>query len=435
MVRAPPCHGGGCGFEPRRLRISSTFRFLLLVLLNSILLNYDQEQESEGVPISRLAKRNRVDNSLGSMRKLFLAVELLLVAIPVRAEPLLPTVAGTTWEYDSTETLTGAAPVHSIVTVRAGKQLFEGKEVVKLETLSGNVVSKTELVSVDENGIACLARSGKDGKITKLDPPEPIIAAPLKVGAKWDLEGEVAGMKMHQHFIVPTEENVTVPADRFRAFHLQCEDSALMSIKLDRWFAPGTGFVKEATVVRGPGVLQRVTLELKKLTKVVSKPQATPSPVVARPEEKQTAVPSKSETPPGPAAATPATRLSEVPAPPDESKPATSSKKLIVEVSSDPAGGLKTQFKSDVANLYVRWHGHGLPQGATVRVAWVAEDVGDIVEPNFIIDETESTASLPDASARFTLGRPPDGWAEGKYRVEFYVDDVLVETIRVTIDK
>jgi hypothetical protein len=366
------------------------------------------------------------------MRKLFLAVELFLAAIAVRAEPLLPTVEGTTWEYDSTETLTGAAPVHSVVTVRAGKQLFEGKEVVKLETLSGNVVSKTELVSVNEHGIVCLARSGKDGKIAKLDPPETIIPAPLKVGAAWDLEGEVAGIKMHQHFTVLAEENVTVPAERFRAFHLQCEDSSLMSIKLDRWFVPGTGLVKETTVVRGPGVLQRVTLELKKVTEVVSKPQA---PVVAKPEEKQPTVASKPETAPPPAAATPAPKPSEVPAPPDESKPAAAPKKLTVEVSSDPAGALKTQFKSDVANIYVRWHGHDLPIGATVRVAWVAEDVGDIVEPNFIIDETETVAPVPDASARFTLGRPPDGWAEGKYRVEFYVDDVLVETIRVTIDK
>ena len=106
-----------------------------------------------------------------------------------------------------------------------------------------------------------------------------------------------------------------------------------------------------------------------------------------------------------------------------------------MEVSSDPAGGLKTQFKSDVANIYVRWQGHDLPEGATVRVAWVAEDVGDLVEPNFVIDETESVAPAPDASARFTLGRPPDGWAEGKYRVEFYVNELAVETVKVTIVK
>lgn len=344
------------------------------------------------------------------MRKSFLAIALVLAAVSVRSEALLPTAEGTNWEYEFTETLPGAAPVRSVVTVRAGRQLLDGKETVKLETLSSNVVSKTELVSVDENGIACLARSGKDGKIAKLNPPEPIIAAPLEIGAAWELEGEVFGIKMHQRFTVVAEENVTVPAGNFRAFHLQCEDSSLISIKLDRWFVPGTGFVKETTLLRGPGMVQRATLELNKITEVLSKPAATPSPVA----------PVSPAPPPEPAAS---------PAEPA----ATPSKKLTVEVSSDPAGGLKTQFKPDVVNIYVRWHGHELSEGATIRVAWVAEDVGDLVEPNFVIDETESVAPAPDASARFTLGRPPDGWAEGKYRVEFYVDDLLVETVRVTI--
>jgi hypothetical protein len=361
------------------------------------------------------------------MRKLFLAVELLLAAVSVRAEPLLPTVEGTSWEYDSTETLTGAAPVHSVVTVRAGKQLLDGKEVVKLETLSGSVVSKTELVSGDENGIVCLARSGKDGKITKLNPPEPIIAAPLKVGAAWDLESEVLGIKMHQHFTVVAKEGVTVPAGKFQAFHLQCEDSSLMSIKLDRWFVPGTGFVKETTVVRGPGVLQRVTLELNRITEALSKPVVTPSPAAPKPAEPDS-------SPKSTAAVSSVAPPSEPAAKPGE-KTAAPSKKLTVEVSGDPAGGLKTEFKSDVVNIYVRWHGHDLPEGAKVRVAWVAEDVGDLVEPNFVIDETETVAAAPDASARFTLGRPPDGWAEGKYRVEFYVDDLPVETVRVTIGR
>src|SRR6266852_3426564 len=39
LVRAPPCHGGGCGFEPRRLRIenvqtraSASYQFQLRVI-------------------------------------------------------------------------------------------------------------------------------------------------------------------------------------------------------------------------------------------------------------------------------------------------------------------------------------------------------------------------------------------------------------------
>ena len=364
------------------------------------------------------------------MRKSFLAVALLFAAVSARADPLLPTGEGTTWEYDATETLTGAAPVNSVVTVRASKQLLDGKEVAKLETLSNKVVSKTELVSVDEKGVACLARSGKDGKIAKLNPPEPIIAAPLKVGAAWEAEGEAAGMKMHQRFTVLAEENVTVPAGKFRAFHLQCKDSSLMSITLDRWFVPGTGFVKETTVVRGPGVMQAVTLELHKITEVLAKPVVATSPAAPKPAE-----PSPASSPKSVAAASPVAPPSQPAASPEENTAPTPPKKLTVEVSSDPAGGLKTQFKSNVVNIYVRWHGHDLPDGARVRVAWVAEDVGDLVEPNFVIDETETVAPAPDASARFTLGRPPDGWAEGKYRVEFYVDDLPVETVQVTIGK
>jgi hypothetical protein len=363
------------------------------------------------------------------MRKLYLAIELLLVAIAVRAEPLLPTAEGTSWEYDSTETLTGAAPVISIVTVHAGKQLLDGKEVVKFEILSGNIVSKTELVSVDEHGIVCLARSGKDGKMAKLDAPETIIAAPLKVGATWDLNSEAGGIKTHQHCTVMSEENVTVASGKFRAFHLQCEDSSLMSVKLDRWFAPGTGFVKETTMVRGPGLLQRTTLELSKIAEVLSKPVVATSSVAPKPVEQQPDSFPKSTAPVASAA------ISSEPAASPEEKAVAPSKKLTVEVSSDPAGGLKTEFKSDVVNIYVRWHGHNLPEGAKVRVAWVAEDVGDLVEPNFVIDETETVAAVPDASARFTLGRPPDGWAEGKYRVEFYVDDLPVETVKVTIGR
>jgi hypothetical protein len=118
-----------------------------------------------------------------------------------------------------------------------------------------------------------------------------------------------------------------------------------------------------------------------------------------------------------------------------ETDPDQAGKRLSVEVSSDPSGGSRNEFKSDTENIYVRWHGHALPKDARIRVAWIAEDVGDLVEPNFVIDETESVAPAPDASARFTLGRPPDGWAEGKYRVEFYINDELEETVRVTIVK
>jgi hypothetical protein len=68
-----------------------------------------------------------------------------------------------------------------------------------------------------------------------------------------------------------------------------------------------------------------------------------------------------------------------------------------------------------------------------VRVAWIAEDVGDIVEPNFVIDETETELTTAKFGARFTLSRPRDGWAAGKYRLELYLDDQLTQTVKINI--
>lgn len=349
------------------------------------------------------------------MRILSLTAALFFAAIDLRAEPLLPTAPGTSWQYDSKEEFGGPIadrPVETVVTIRTGTQLFEGKAFVKLETLSGDALTGTELVSVTDGALLREARNGKDGKLAKLDPPQIILPASLKVGDTWDSEDEVLGNPMQQHFTVVAEETIRVPAGSFRAFHLHCEDSSTLAIKLDRWLVPGTGFVKDVAVVRGPtgGLLQRLTRELRKAPEPV-KPSPTVTPASTTPVPSPSAAPATSEANQPPA------------------------KKLTAEVSGEPGGALKTEFKSDAPNIYVRWHGHDLPVGATVRVAWVAEDVGDLVDPNFIVDETESVAPTPDASARFTLGRPPDGWAEGKYRLEFYVNDELVETIKVTIAK
>jgi hypothetical protein len=347
---------------------------------------------------------------------LSLTAALFFAAAALRAEPLLPTAPGTSWQYDSKEEFGGPIadrPVESVVTIRVGRQTFEGKEFLKFETLSGDTLAGTELVSVSDGALLREARNGKDGKLAKLDPPPIILPAALKIGDTWDSEDEVLGNPMQQHFTVVAEEPITVAAGRFRALHLHCEDSSIFAIKLDRWFVPGTGFVRDIATVRGPtgGLLQRVTRELRK----APAPSLSPSP---------TATAAATTPVPQPAVAPPPTDASQAPA-----------KKLTAQVSGEPGGSLKTEFKSDAPNIYVRWQGQDLPVGATVRVAWVAEDVGDLVDPNFIVDETESVAPTPDASARFTLGRPPDGWADGKYRLEFYVNDELVETIKVTIAK
>src|SRR5207248_8356347 len=82
-----------------------------------------------------------------------LIAAFLLAAVVLRAEQLLPTAPGTSWQYDSKEEFGGPAaerPVESIVTIWVGTQLFEKKDLVKFGMYSGDTVICTELVSFSD---------------------------------------------------------------------------------------------------------------------------------------------------------------------------------------------------------------------------------------------------------------------------------------------
>ncbi len=332
------------------------------------------------------------------------------------AAALLPSAEGTTWQYESVDDASAGA--RSEVTVRiAGNEIFEGKTLLRFETRTDGEFVKAELIALDGNAIVCHARSDKDGKLLKLDPPEVMVPANRAIGATWEVDDQVADMRTRQRFAVAGEENIGVPAGNFRALRFHCGGAGLLSFTIDRWFVAGTGFVKEATIIRGPSgsVIQRIVRELKKTPEITVAP-ATPTPTPAAIPPPTVEEKSKSDV--------------------VESSGASPEKGLLsVEISSDPAAGSQTEFRSDVPKLYVRWKGQGLPKEARVRVVWIAEDVGGLVEPNFVVDESETVAASPDASARFTLARPEDGWAEGKYRLDVYLNDEIAETLRVQIVK
>ncbi|MDQ6624166.1 MAG: hypothetical protein M3Y86_11880 [Verrucomicrobiota bacterium] len=123
------------------------------------------------------------------------------------------------------------------------------------------------------------------------------------------------------------------------------------------------------------------------------------------------------------------------PAPSLEITAATSPAPLRIklEAAAEREGKAETAFRSNVENIFVRWHGENLAVGSVVRLAWVAEDVGDLVEPDFIVDQTETTVPTAIFGARFTLSRPTDGWAPGKYRVDLFLDGVFKDTLGITI--
>ena len=271
-----------------------------------------------------------------------------------------------------------------------GTENVDGKDLLKFEMHRAGAVTNTDLLSVDDHGITCWARINLDGELVKFNPPQTMIAVPLKEGAAWDFNGQAGELKVQQHYAVVGEDKAEVPAGRFQAYRIHGEQTTPNRMTIDRWFAPGVGIVKDVTTMQDAkgDLLQRISLELAEEPKVVE-----------RPEVKSDATP----------------------------------KQLIVSLAKDRFGKPVTTFSSNTPEIYVRWQGQRLRQGAGVKAVWIAENIGEDFPQNYKVDEASVVAENPTAHGSFTLVRPEDGWAPGDYRVEFYVDDAFVDALKMKI--
>jgi hypothetical protein len=273
-----------------------------------------------------------------------------------------------------------------------GTEDVDGKELLKFEMHRGGAVTNTDLLTVDEHGIICWARINIDGEFIRLNPPQTMIAMPLRRGASWNFNGWADDLKVRQRYTVTGDEGVNVPAGRFRAFHIHAEQTSPSSMTIDRWFVSGLGIVKDVTTMRAASgdLLQRISLEL-----------TGPPNIVDRPEVKEDAAP----------------------------------KKISVTLAKERFGKATTAFSSAAPRIYARWQGHRLSKNAKVRAVWIAENIGEDFPPDYKVDEASVIIESPTAHGVFTLSRPEDGWALGDYRVEFYVDDVFIDAVKLKIVK
>lgn len=108
--------------------------------------------------------------------------------------------------------------------------------------------------------------------------------------------------------------------------------------------------------------------------------------------------------------------------------------RLSLEISDQPNGESKQEIAPDAEHIFARWRGRGLGERAKVRVAWIAEDVGEIAPRNYEIDDA-STIVSGDAHGSFTLSRPINGWTPGAYRVELRVNGALAASVHLRISK
>jgi len=317
---------------------------------------------------------------------------------------VIPTADGTAWRYNMTEEIGKGLDVRNAKPDASGKirqpvlyringtENVDGKELLKFEMHRVGVITNTDLLTVDEHGIMCWARINLDGELVKFAPPQTMIAIPLKKGATWDFNGQAGEVSVRQHYEVIGEEDIGVPAGKFHTFRIYGEQTSPSRMTIDRWFAIGVGIVKDLTAMRAANgdLLQRISLELAEAPKII-----------ARPEVKSDALP----------------------------------KQLSVSIAKEQFGNPVTTFSSNTPELYARWQGQRLRKGAKIKAVWIAENIGEDFPQDYKADEVSAVAESPTAHGTFTLTRPEDGWAPGAYRVDFYVDDVLVDAIKLKIVK
>src|SRR5207248_267725 len=136
---------------------------------------------------------------------------------------------------------------HFAVTYRlGGVEKIDNKELRRLEIYRGDAIENIDLIAIEERGINCPARANAEGAITKLIPPQQMLALPLKTGTAWNFDGTIGEMKVkvNQRYEITGEEDVDVPAGKFHAWRIHCEQTSPSTATIDRWFVPTIGFVK-----------------------------------------------------------------------------------------------------------------------------------------------------------------------------------------------
>ncbi len=107
-------------------------------------------------------------------------------------------------------------------------------------------------------------------------------------------------------------------------------------------------------------------------------------------------------------------------------------------VAGDKPGPHKTDFLKTTPEIYLFCSSSNAKKGQTIKSVWIATDTNNVAPPNFEID-SKKLAITDDATdkhvlgTKFSLSKPDKGWPSGHYRVDLYINDELVQSIKYDI--
>ncbi len=315
---------------------------------------------------------------------MLLRVLLIVGAIMpgARADWPFPVSDGTTWRYSLTR-----EPEQDRMTLTRRVVASRKTPNVSLEEAIDGTVRWTGLLTSKDGAVLVTSVRDPKDKIVPGSQPATLLPAKLEAGTSWNFRGQIAGSDVALPVKIVGADEIEVAAGKFRAWHIRGEQAGMVTTSVEQWFAPGVGWVKETVTQRSPTgqLIARHSAEL----------VATPS--VGRDQL------------------------------------AAETKPFEASLSTSTAGAPMDTVSADALQIVARWRARPTLPQARVRAVWIAEETGGIAPPGYQIDEATAFAAPPESVGIFTLSRPADGWAPGRYRVDFYLQDVLVASARVRI--
>lgn len=187
---------------------------------------------------------------------------LLLFLLPAGDGDYFPLKEGLVWTSRAVILQGGRKSEVEAVSRVTGKKKIGESECAVVEITVGGVVSR-EFLTADRAGV--LAWGGtQDGTDFLYETPIPRLKYPLVKEAAWEARVRRGGLLVTVKSKVAGEEEVEVPAGKYRAFKVAMEmESPAGKTESLSWYAPDVGLVRQWVRQTSAAAPLELTIELK----------------------------------------------------------------------------------------------------------------------------------------------------------------------------
>lgn len=159
------------------------------------------------------------------------------------ARPYYPTTVGYRWVMETRGSAGGGEYTQTTTDVVTAVEKKDGDIIVSVSReVDGRAATKPSQMKLSSSGLFRISMGE-----TIYDTPYCVLKLPLKAGEKWTSEVKLnENIQTTFKYEVAKEEEVEVPAGKFRAFRINVlAESRGTSSKYTLWYAPQFGSIKE----------------------------------------------------------------------------------------------------------------------------------------------------------------------------------------------